>query len=506
MTPVSLQRGKRVKLRKIMKINAKDNVAIALEDIQVGQFSCAEFNLPITAAIKRGHKIALCDIKAGDAIIKYGYPIGIAKNDIMIGEHVHTHNCRTNLDENIIFSTPEPEYKKPSYEPQHNFMGYQRADGNFGIRNEIWIIPTVGCVANICKKIGRSAIKNHPELDGKIHVFGHQFGCSQLADDLGNIKELLGSLICHPNAYRVLLVGLGCENNQGSKIIESLPNFAQEKTIFFKAQEVTDEFETALNHIKIWNDEMVQMQRTPAPLSSLKIAVKCGGSDGMSGLSANPLVGHISDKIYDLGGTIIMGEIPEIFGAEQVLLQRCSSKEIQDRFLQIIKDFKEYFTKNNIAVYENPSPGNKDGGITTLEEKSLGAVQKAGKAIITDLIDYGRRTKKNGLNVVYTPGNDGISSTAFAAAGAHIILFTTGRGTPMGFPVPTLKIASNNDLAERKPNWIDFNAGKIVESGDFETLANELMELIIQTVNGNASKNEINDEREIAIWKNGVTL
>ncbi|WP_240008689.1 UxaA family hydrolase [Pseudaquidulcibacter saccharophilus] len=490
-----------------MKINATDNVVVALEDIKAGQLSCDNFHLDLSSPISRGHKVAICEINAGDAIIKYGYPIGVATQNIMPGEHVHVHNCRSNLDGSIASIIPKIDNRTPSNNsPQISFMGYQRDDGSFGIRNEIWIIPTVGCVANICKKIGLQATKSHPELDGKIHVFAHQFGCSQLSDDLGNIKNLLTSLICHPNAYRILLVGLGCENNQGSKIIEALPKFAQEKTLFFKAQEVADELEVALNHITKWKHEMAQLQRTPAPLSSLKIAVKCGGSDGMSGLSANPLVGHISERIYDADGTIIMGEIPEIFGAEQVLLQRCATKETQAKFLETIGNFKEYFTKNQIAVYENPSPGNKDGGITTLEEKSLGAVQKAGKATITDLINYGGRTNKAGLNVVYTPGNDGISSTAFAAAGAHIILFTTGRGTPMGFPVPTLKIASNTALAERKPNWIDFDAGKIVQSGDFNSLADELMDLIIQTANGKPSKNEINDEREIAIWKNGVTL
>ena len=481
----------------LFRIDPNDSTATALRDMEAGEQA---LGVTLAEAVGKGHKVAVKDIAPGEPVLKFGFPIGVATRAIAPGEHVHTHNVSTALkgSGDYAFSPSQPAdalVEGPS------FLGYHRANGRVGTRNEIWVIPTVGCVARTAQKIAERAGKLHAgKVDG-VHAFPHPFGCSQLGDDLQGTRAILSALANHPNAGGVLIVGLGCENNQISGMLEGIdhPNL---RTL--GAQMASDEVEEGLALI----EELVagaQAERTPAPLSELVLGVKCGGSDGFSGLTANPLVGRMADAVTAAGGTAILTEIPEIFGAEQLLMARASDEAVFDGIVNLVNDFKAYFTRHGEPVSENPSPGNIAGGITTLEEKSLGAVQKAGHAIVTDVIPYGGRVRRKGLTLLEAPGNDAVSSTALAAAGATAILFTTGRGTPLGFPVPTIKIASNSDLAARKPGWIDFDAGQVLEQG-MESAAAALLATIAAIASGKETAAERNGEREIAIWKRGVTL
>lgn len=462
-------------------INEKDNVGVTLN----GQ-----------GEIPAGHKFALKDVKKGEYVIKYGEIIGRAKQDIKKGEWVHTHNVKSHLDE-----TPEAYTYNFSAEKfsskKATFKGFKREQGRAGIRNEIYIIPTVGCVNNACIKMERLAQKYvSGSIDG-IFALPHQFGCSQLGEDNVNIKKLLCSIALNPNASFVLFVGLGCENNGMDGIKEYLKPFNRTNIEYFNCQDVEDEITFGLEIIKKFADKAKDLKREEVDLSELCIGLKCGGSDGYSGLTANPLVGRISDRLVSYGGSAILTEVPEMFGAEQLLMNKCKTPEIFEKYKKMIEDFKDYYIKQGFPVYENPSPGNKKGGITTLEEKSLGCIEKAGSTEIVDVLAYGEIVKEIGVSALNAPGNDLIASTALAAAGCQIVLFTTGRGTPFSTFVPTMKIASNDRLAEFKDNWIDFNAFGMDEDA--------LFELILKTVNGEyVCKSE--DVREIAFYKTGVTL
>jgi altronate hydrolase len=480
------------------QIAPADNVAVALRPLAAGENAAG---VTVASDVAKGHKIAVRPIAAGEPVLKFGFPIGTATRDIAPGEHVHTHNVRTALAAAGTYAY------QPAAQPAHEaieagFMGYRRVDGRVGTRNEIWIIPTVGCVARTAQKIAERAHRLHAGsgIDG-VHAFAHPFGCSQLGDDLAGTAKLLAGLASHPNAGGVLIVGLGCESNQTSALLK-LIDHANVRTL--GAQVAEDELEEGLALVA----ELVEQARAepaPAPLSDLVLGVKCGGSDGFSGLTANPLVGRMSDAVTASGGTAILTEIPEIFGAEQLLMARASDEGVFDEIVSLVNGFKRYFTDHGEPVSENPSPGNVAGGITTLEEKSLGAVQKGGHAPVTDVLGYGERVRKPGLALLEAPGNDAVSSTALAAAGATVILFTTGRGTPLGFPVPTVKIASNHELARRKPGWIDFDAGDVLDRG-LDPAAEDLLKLVCEVASGSETAAERNDEREIAIWKRGVTL
>jgi altronate hydrolase len=440
---------------------------------------------------------------------KYGWPIGNARSDIETGSLVHSGNLTT-----ALAGLNEYEYQpvKPTrataqgLSPQPQFMGYRRADGRVGTRNEIWVVTTVGCVTRTAEKIARLGAERFAERIDGIHALTHPFGCSQLGDDLANTRKVLASLIRHPNAGGVLVVGLGCESNQLDKLLEQAGDFDRSRLRAFAAQASDDEIEDGLSAL----EELVQIAeadaREPCPLSALSIGLKCGGSDGFSGITANPLVGRIADQLAAAGGTPILTEIPEVFGAEQLLMQRSVNAQVFGDVVSLVNSFKQYFIDHGQPIYENPSPGNIAGGITTLEEKSLGAVQKGGRAPVSQVLLYGDRASQPGLALLEAPGNDAVSSTALVAAGATLLLFTTGRGTPLGFPVPTLKIASNSVLALKKPRWIDFDAGKVLSGTSMEAAAQELMRLIIETASGKPARNELNDEREIAIWKTGVVL
>lgn len=469
---------------KTLKINEKDNVAVMLD----GEL--------------RGHKIALCDIAKGEDIIKYGYSIGHATENIKKGEQVHTQNIKTNLCGTLEY-TYEPKHNTLPAQKKRTFMGYIREDGKVGIRNEIWIVNTVGCVNKTSEILAREAnIKYGAECDG-IFNFVHPFGCSQLGDDQKTTQAVLKGLVNHPNAAGVLVLGLGCENNNISVFQEVLGTVNESRVKFMSTQECEDEIEEGLELIGELVEYSKKFKRKECDASSLVIGLKCGGSDGFSGLTANPLIGRASDKLISMGASTILTEVPEMFGAEIILMNRCVNEAVFKKTVRLINDFKDYFTRHGQVVYENPSPGNKKGGISTLEDKSLGCVQKSGMADVCDVIEIGESVKNKGLNLLTGPGNDIVAVTNLTASGCHMILFSTGRGTPVGAPVPTVKIATNTQLAEKKPHWIDFNAGPVLDGSD---LSDELVDYILSVAGGEKTNNEKNGYREISIFKDGVVL
>jgi altronate hydrolase len=494
-------------MKRLVQIHPDDNVAVAPDAIAAGESDGIVFG-----EIPAGHKVALRAIAPGEPVVKYGFPIGIATAAIAPGEHVHVHNVRTGLAEDTALKYEEHGRSAEAAGQVPVFMGYRRPDGRAATRNEIWIVNTVACVnvpsQRIADLAAREFLTPGGPIDG-IHAFTHPYGCSQLGDDLGHTRRILAGLVHHPNAAAVLILGLGCENNTLKSFLAETGALDPQRVRFFNAQEVQDEIEHGMEAMQDLVAYASQFKREPIPASELVLGMKCGGSDGFSGITANPLVGRISDKLSSWGGTAILTEVPEMFGAEAPLFSRCDREETFDAALGMVNRFKDYFRRHGENVHENPSPGNKDGGITTLEEKSLGCIQKGGRAPVKQVVGYGESASQGlgGLCLVEAPGNDGVSCTALAAAGAHAILFTTGRGTPLGVPVPTLKIASNHALAERKPNWIDFDAGQLLDPGiDPDGITNQLMSLILEVASGKEARNEHNGFREITIWKQGVTL
>ena len=489
----------------LLHLHPRDDVAVALRPIAAGTALSAGGRSVVAAeAVPPGHKIALTSIAAGTDVYKFGWPIGRTTADIAPGAHVHTHNVETRLA-GVEGYTYDPVRHEPLPSTGAEFLGYRRTDGRVGTRNEIWILPTVGCVGRTSERIASIAAARHDRMVDGIHAFSHPHGCSQLGSDLEGTRALLAALACHPNAGGVLLVGLGCESNQLDDLVAAIPEPLRDRVRTLRAQGVKDEVEEGLALVGELVAEASRAERRPTPIGELVLGLKCGGSDGFSGLTANPLVGRMADMVVGSGGSAILTEIPEIFGAEHLLMARARDAEVFDRIAALVNDFKRYFLESGQPVSENPSPGNLAGGITTLEEKSLGAVQKAGQSLIDDVLRYGERVRRQGLTLLEAPGNDAVSSTALAAAGATLILFTTGRGTPLGFPAPTVKIASNSDLAARKPGWIDFDAGGVLANG-LDLAATALLDRILALASGEPTASERNDEREIAIWKRGVTL
>ena len=447
--------------------------------------------------LENGHKYAKCDIKKGEEIIKYGFPIGIAKEDIKTGEHVHSHNVKTALGKSEHYEYVPLEKLSEVNKEAPEIMAYVREDGNIGIRNDIWIINTVGCVNKTAENISKRT--------GAL-CFPHPFGCSQLGGDHETTQKILRGLVNHPNCGGVLVLGLGCENNNIDEFKKVLGEYNPQRVKFLNAQDVSNDIEEGCKLVEELKAYASTFKRQKVSASKLKVGLKCGGSDGYSGITANPLVGRFSDLLCSFGGTSVLTEVPEMFGAERLLMARSISKEVFDKNVSLINDFKDYFIRHNQPIYENPSPGNKAGGITTLEEKSLGCVQKGGSFHVVDVLDYGDTLTKPGLNLLNGPGNDMVAVTNLTAAGAHIILFTTGRGTPLGAPVPTIKISTNTPLSEKKADWIDFDAGKILSGTPIDDLANDLMDFVLEVCEGKEAKNETYDFREISIFKDGVTL
>lgn len=444
--------------------------------------------------LNTGHKIAVCDIKKGDSIIKYGFPIGHATENISSGEKVHIHNIRTNLDSMLNYSY-SPDYKPVKLsEKKVFFEGFRRKDGSVGIRNDIWIVNTVGCVNKTAQLIAEKTGAKY---------FSHPFGCSQLGDDQRFTQLILKGMVNHPNAAGVLVLGLGCENNNIGEFKKILGEYDRDRVKFLNCQDSENEIEDGAGIVRGLKKYALQFKRESISVSELKIGLKCGGSDGLSGITANPLVGRVSDMLISYGGSCVLTEVPEMFGAEHLLMKRCVSKEVFDKTVRLINDFKEYFIRHNQVICENPSPGNKDGGISTLEEKSLGCVQKGGMSPVVDVLSCGEPLEKNGLNLLSGPGNDLVAITNLMASGVHMILFTTGRGTPAGSAVPTAKISTNAALAAKKKNWIDFDASPVLTG---ENLDKKLFDFCISIACGEKTKNELNGFEEISIFKDGVTL
>ena len=497
-------------MQNFLKINDKDNVVVALVPISQGEEILVEWDgrkKTVTAGqdIPAGHKMAICDIKKGGEVIKYGYRIGNATEDIKEGEWIHTHNIKTALGE-LLDYTYEPVPVEEKRTEDVTFQGFQRPDGKVGVRNEIWIIPTVGCVNNVATAIAREAnafVKGSVE---EVIAFPHPYGCSQMGDDQEHTRTILADLINHPNAGGVLVLGLGCENSNIDVLKSYIGEYDENRVKFLVAQECEDEIVQAVEIIKGLIDYAAGFEREPISVSRLVVGMKCGGSDGLSGITANPLVGQFSDLLISKGGTTILTEVPEMFGAETILMNRCADEALFEKTVALINDFKNYFKSHNQTIYENPSPGNKKGGISTLEDKSLGCTQKSGSAQVKGVLAYGETVNTPGLNLLSAPGNDLVAATALAAAGAHIVLFTTGRGTPFASPVPTMKISTNSGLAGRKSNWIDFNAGVLVEGSTMAEETKKLFDYVVEVASGKQVCSEAAGFHDMAIFKQGVTL
>lgn len=496
-------------MQPVLRIHPSDNVAVALKDLPSGTVLEAEAGtIVLSGPIDKGHKIALRRLHPGEPIVKYGYPIGRASQPLACGEWVHHHNIATNLGA-ILDYAYRPELPERSARPTQlrTFPGYVRSDGAVGIRNEIWIVNTVGCVNKTAETLARHAnIRFMGRTDG-IFAFTHPFGCSQLGDDHTMTQRILAGMVRHPNAAGVLVLGLGCENNNIPEFRKILGDYDGQRVRFLSTQDVPDEIEEGLAQIEELVAYAETFERQPVPVSKLVAGLKCGGSDAFSGITANPLLGCFSDRLIEEGGASVLTEVPEMFGAETILMNRCRNEAVFGKTVSLINDFKDYYVRHNQVIYENPSPGNKKGGISTLEEKSLGCTQKGGTGVVVDVVPYGGQVSEPGLNLLQGPGNDIVAVTALMAAGAHLILFTTGRGTPLGAPVPTVKVSSNSDLAARKSGWIDFNAGRLLEGESMERLAEELFACVLDIAAGRSrAKNERNGYREISILKDGVTL
>ena len=493
-------------MTKCIQIHPDDNVAVALHPVAKGE-EIELGGVRVTAAedIPQGHKLALRSIAEGENIVKYGFPIGHATCAIEPGSWVHVHNTKTNLSEEGEYSYHPKECALAPRETE-TFLGFVRDDGRAAVRNEIWIIPTVGCVNGVAQKLCRdNAHLVKGSIEG-LYAFTHPFGCSQMGDDHAQTRKLLAALVRHPNAAGVLVLSLGCENLTHEQFLEELGEYDPNRVKLLTCQDVEDEFEAGAKLLEELAEYAGKFERRPVPVSELVIGMKCGGSDGLSGITANPTVGAFSDLIISEGGSTVLTEVPEMFGAEGILMDRCTNREVFDKAVKMITDFKHYFTAHGQVVYENPSPGNKKGGITTLEDKSCGCVQKGGSAPVADVIGYGDAVVTKGLNMLSGPGNDLVSATALTAAGAHIILFTTGRGTPFGAPAPTIKIATNTPLFERKPGWLDFNAGPVADGESIPDAGRRLFEKVVAVASGEQTRSEEHGYREISIFKDGVVL
>lgn len=494
-------------MQDIIQIHPKDNVVVALRDFSISEkFRINGESVKTSTPVKMGHKIALKNIATGENIIKYGASIGHATQDIKRGEHIHTHNIRTNLSglDNYEY---QPEFSSIDIPvSDKTFMGYIRKNGDVGIRNELWIIPTVGCVNGVANSIAKIFQQKNGIEDDKIHVFTHNYGCSQLGDDHVNTRSALASMVTHPNTGGVLVLGLGCENNQIDTFKECLDEYDSDRVMFINSQDEDDEVSKGVEALENLYNNIKNDTRKKCNLSDLKIGLKCGGSDGFSGITANPLLGDFSDFLVANGGSTILTEVPEMFGAEHLLMKRASNNYIFEKTVSLINNFKCYFKSHNQPVYENPSPGNKKGGISTLEEKSLGCTQKAGHSNVVDVLKYGEKIKTNGLNLLNAPGNDLVASSALGFSGCQMVLFTTGRGTPFGSFIPTIKVSTNTKLSENKSHWIDFDAGKLLDKSYKHDVLEEFISYILEIASGTKVAHEIMGSKEIAIFKTGVTL
>lgn len=492
-----------------IKINPADSVVVCLRPFTKGEtIEVDGKTITLLQDTPAGHKVLIADASQGTNIIKYGYPIGHAREDLKAGQWVNENNLKTNLSGTLTYEYHPVDEKLNIPADNRTFQGYRRKNGEVGIRNEVWIVPTVGCVNGIAERLA-SQLEKETNLEGidAVHAWHHNYGCSQLSGDHENTRKVLRDIVLHPNAGAVLVLSLGCENNQPDDFMAMLGDYDKDRIKLLVTQKVEgDEVEAGMEILRQLYEIARKDKRETCPLNELRVGLKCGGSDGFSGITANPLVGEFSDFLVAQGGTSILTEVPEMFGAETILMNRCETPELFDQTVKLVNDFKEYFLSHGEPVGENPSPGNKAGGISTLEDKALGCTQKCGRAPVSGVLGYGDRLQVKGLNLLSAPGNDLVASTALASAGCQIVLFTTGRGTPFGSFIPTMKISTNSTLFRNKPNWIDFNAGQLVEGRSMKDVLNDFIDKIISVASGEKARNEINGYREISIFKNGVTL
>lgn len=492
-----------------LKINPADSVVVCLRAMKAGEtVTDGDKEVKLLQDTPAGHKVLLTDKKEGEDIIKYGYPIGHAAKDLKAGEWVNENNLKTNLAGTLEYTYNPVDEKLSIPVENRTFKGYVRKNGDVGIRNEIWIVPTVGCVNGIAEQLAKR-LETETRLDGidAVHAWHHNYGCSQLSEDHEATRKILRDIVLHPNAGAVLVLSLGCENNQPDDFMAMLGDYDKERIQLVVTQKVEgDEVEYCMDILRKMYGICKEDKRVDVPVSKLRVGLKCGGSDGFSGITANPLEGEFSDWLVAQGGTSILTEVPEMFGAETILMNRCENRQLFEQTVSLINNFKNYFLSHGEPVGENPSPGNKAGGISTLEDKALGCTQKCGRAPVSGVLEYGDRLQTSGLNLLSAPGNDLVAATALASAGCHLILFSTGRGTPFGTFVPTMKISTNSDLYNRKKNWIDFNAGQLVDGKTMKELVPEFIDKILAVASGEPARNEVNGYSEISIFKNGVTL
>ncbi len=499
-----------MELRTYLKINPADSVAVCLQPKKKGEIIEVDgIKVALNQDTPAGHKVLIKDVRQGEDIIKYGYPIGHAREDLKAGDWVNENNLKTNLSGTLEYTyQPVGEELSIPFE-NRTFKGYVRKNGDVGVRNEIWIVPTVGCVNGIAERLAdqlRKEIAGNGSIDA-VYAWHHNYGCSQLSDDHENTRKVLRDICLHPNAGAVLVLSLGCENNQPEDFMQMLGDYDKERIKLLVTQRVVgDEVEAGMTILRDLYAVASQDHREEVPVSKLRVGLKCGGSDGFSGITANPLVGEFSDWLVAQGGTSVLTEVPEMFGAETILMNRCRTEELFQQTVSMVNNFKNYFLSHGEPVGENPSPGNKAGGISTLEDKALGCTQKCGKAPVSGVMEYGDRLSATGLNLLSAPGNDLVASTALASCGCHLVLFTTGRGTPFGTFVPTMKIATNPTLAKNKPSWVDFSAGQLIEGRTMQELVPEFIDKVLSVASGELARNEENGYREISIFKNGVTL
>ena len=492
-----------------LKINPADSVVVCLCAKQKGDIIEVDGQrIAINQDTPAGHKILIRDVEKGEDIIKYGYPIGHAQHALKAGDWVNEHNLKTNLSGTLDYTYQPVNKELDIPREDRTFMGYKRKNGDVGIRNEVWIVPTVGCVNGIAERLAEQ-LRQETGCQGVDAVFAwhHNYGCSQLSEDHENTRKILRDICLHPNTGAVLVLSLGCENNQPEDFMAMLGDYDKSRIRLLVTQKVEgDEMEEGMRILRELYGIAKEDKREEVPVSELRVGLKCGGSDGFSGITANPLVGEFSDWLVAQGGTSVLTEVPEMFGAETILMNRCRTRELFDQTVSMINNFKEYFLSHGEPVGENPSPGNKAGGISTLEDKALGCTQKCGKAPVCGVMEYGNRLQNKGLNLLSAPGNDLVAATALASCGCHLVLFTTGRGTPFGTFVPTMKIATNPTLAKNKPGWVDFSAGQLIEGRTMQELVPEFIDKVLSVASGEKARNEENDYREISIFKNGVTL
>lgn len=492
-----------------LKINPADSVVVCLRAMKAGETVSADGKvITLLQDVPAGHKVLIEDKNEGEDIIKYGYPIGHAKKNLKAGEWVNENNLKTNLAGTLEYTYNPVDDKLSIAKENRTFKGYVRKNGDVGVRNEIWVVPTVGCVNGIAERVAKQ-LEEETKLEGidAVHAWHHNYGCSQLSEDHEATRKVLRDIVLHPNAGAVLVLSLGCENNQPEDFMAMLGDYDKDRIKLVVTQRVEgDEVEECMNVLRNLYAIAKNDCREDVPVSKLRVGLKCGGSDGFSGITANPLEGEFSDWLVAQGGTSILTEVPEMFGAETILMNRCETRELFDKTVSLINNFKNYFFSHGEPVGENPSPGNKAGGISTLEDKALGCTQKCGRAPVSGVLEYGDRLQTTGLNLLSAPGNDLVASTALAAAGCHIVLFSTGRGTPFGTFVPTMKISTNSNLYNNKKNWIDFNAGQLVDGKSMTELVPEFIDKVLAVASGEQAQNEKNGYREISIFKNGVTL